>query len=157
MSDNDNEDCEDLTRPILPSISASQPYATLDGDLEDAISGKSPHRPISLEVRSLSTSLQHYTGHCLTDCLCWIQKVSCFNLSAPALLSARGNIVHDSDLGEPCLRVGNPVATLVQHHRTKASPPMEILWPLLQSAVDSRRLEITYIENSFLNTRPNYI
>jgi len=45
MSDNDNEDREDLTRPILPSISASQPYATLEGDLEDAISGKSPRGP----------------------------------------------------------------------------------------------------------------
>jgi len=119
--------------------------------------GKNPRGPILLEVRSLSASSQHYTGRCLTDHLCRIQKASCFNLSAPALLSARGNMVHDSDLGEPCLWVGNLVAALVQHHRTKASPPMEILWPLLQSAVDSRRLEITYIENSFLNTRPNYI
>ena len=59
-------------------------------------------------MRSLSASLQRYASCCLTDHLCWIQKVSCFNLSAPALPSARGNMVHDSDLGEPCLWVWQP-------------------------------------------------
>jgi len=46
-SDNDNEEPEDLTRPILPSIPASQSDATLKGDLEDAISAGSRREPIS--------------------------------------------------------------------------------------------------------------
>jgi len=47
-SDNDNEEPEDLTRPILPSIPASQSDATLKGDLEEAISAESQREPISL-------------------------------------------------------------------------------------------------------------
>jgi len=47
-SDNDNEEPKDLTRPILPSIPASQSDATLKGGLEDAISAESQCEPISL-------------------------------------------------------------------------------------------------------------
>ena len=49
-ADNDNDDPEDLTRPVLPSISASKSNATLKGDLEDAISVENPRGPISSEV-----------------------------------------------------------------------------------------------------------
>ena len=47
VSDNDNEEPNNLTRPILPSIPASQSDATLKGGLEDAISAESQREPIS--------------------------------------------------------------------------------------------------------------
>ena len=125
MADNNNGDPEDLTRPILPSISASQSDATLKGDLEDTILGKSPHRPILSEVlidgkfvsklvAALCWLLLHQLNCASTDHLPQIQKVSCFNSSARALPLDRDNMVHDSDLGEPCLQVGNPAATLLR-------------------------------------------
>jgi len=102
MSDNDNEDHEDLTRPILPSISAFQSYVTLEGDIEDASWEKSMWTYLVGGEKFVS-KLAALHQLLLDRSPLPIQKASCFNLSAPALLSARGNMVHDSDLGEPCV------------------------------------------------------
>jgi len=103
-SDNDNEEPKDLTRPILPSIPASQSDATLKGDLEEAISAESWCEPIlSVLINAINQCWQdklpinlsngkfvskpavlcwklHQANHASTDCLCWVQEVSCFNL-----------------------------------------------------------------------------
>ena len=106
-ADNDNDDPKDLTRLVLPSISASKSNATLEGNLEDAISVKSPCGPISLEVlingkfvskpAELHRWLLHRLNHASTDCLRRVQEVSCFNSSAPVLPPGRDNLISDSD------------------------------------------------------------
>ncbi|RDB18817.1 hypothetical protein Hypma_014567 [Hypsizygus marmoreus] len=121
-------DCSDLAAMyadaehrdlVEPSMSGS-PF-THEGDMEDAIAEEVPRNLVSSSVfvkgqmttkaKALRHRMMSQKGRASTDRLKRVQQIPCFNPT-----SSDSNIVtsHDSPLGAPCLRIGNPIATLVR-------------------------------------------
>ena len=110
------------TEPLQPPTTVSHSGTTLEGDLEDAIANECPRGPISSEVTingkvmnkpaALRQKLQHLFNRSSTDRLRRVKEVPCFN-SSDIEAPSEESIVHDSELGAPCLRVGHPAAALV--------------------------------------------
>jgi hypothetical protein len=117
--------------PILStehlSTEASVPY-TQEGDMEDAMAEEMPRNQIISEIiiagqkttkaKALRHRMMYQTSRASTDRLKCVQHISCFNpiiseSESPELESST-IISFDGTLGAPCLRIGNPIAILVQ-------------------------------------------
>ena len=140
--------------PIFLSTTSSNSRPMLNGDLEDAIAKESPCRPILSEVlingkplskpAALCWWLLYWLNCALTDCLCQVQEVLCFNSSVPALLLGE-NMVQDSDLSEPCLWIGNLAATLVRCEEQVFVALVNIIGLKFGGENDLQDLELKYL------------
>lgn len=101
----------------------SMPF-THEGDMEDAIADDAPQNTkISSEImieggkttkaKALRHRMMYQTNRSSTDRLKRVQEIPCFN-SIPSSDHNPDIISHDSSLGLPCLRIGNPIAGLVR-------------------------------------------
>jgi hypothetical protein len=134
VQDADDEfDCSELssthgTQPTeLTTVEAptrvSQPF-TPDGDMEDAIAEEAPrNNKIVSEIiingqkttkaKALRHRMMFQTSRSSTDRLKRVQELPCFNCIPTPELDTN-IILHDSSFGAPSLRIGNPIASLVQ-------------------------------------------
>jgi hypothetical protein len=112
-----SDDSGGIDSVISPSAT---PY-TMEGDIEDAMAEEHPRGPITADVtiqgremtkpKALRDRMMFRTHRASTDRLKRVQNVPCFN----GELQLDSNIISfDSQLGGPCLRIGNPVGTLVR-------------------------------------------
>jgi hypothetical protein len=134
VQDTDDEfDCSELSgvhdplSTLPPAVEgptpASQPF-TPDGDMEDAIAEEVPRNDkITSEIiinglkttkaKALRHRMMFQTNRSSTDRLKRVQELPCFN-SIPTSELDTNIISHDSSFGAPSLRIGNPIASLVQ-------------------------------------------
>jgi hypothetical protein len=106
-----------------PTTQASVPY-THEGDLEDAMAEEMPRNQITSEIiiagqkttkaKAIRHRMMYQTSRASTDWLKRVQHIPCFNPTVSPELESSTNISSDGPLGTPCLRIGNPIATLVQ-------------------------------------------
>lgn len=68
------------------------------------------------KAKALRHQMMYQTSHVSTDRLKRVQQISCFNpiMSESPELKSSNIISSDGPLGVPCLRIGNPITTLVQ-------------------------------------------
>jgi hypothetical protein len=102
--------------------SPSLPY-THHGDLEDALADEAPRANVTLDIviegqkTSKAKALRHRMAYNMnrssTDRLKRVQQVPCFD-TAGNFTDINSIMSSDSLLGNPCLRIGNPIATLVR-------------------------------------------
>ncbi|KAN0109249.1 hypothetical protein V8E52_009433 [Russula decolorans] len=102
--------------------SPSLPY-THDGDLEDALADEAPRDNVTSEIviqgqrtskaKALRHRMAYNTSRSSTDRLKRVQQVPCFD-AAGSFTDMNSIISSDSLLGNPCLRIGNPIAILVR-------------------------------------------
>jgi hypothetical protein len=94
-----------------------------EGDLEDAISDEAPRNNVTSEIviqgqktskaKALRHRMAHQASRSSTDRLKRVQQLPCFDV-ASKLTETDIITVSDSILGAPSLRVGNPIAILVE-------------------------------------------
>ena len=130
-------DCSNLSDQYPPdqghqtvlSEAQSVPY-THEGDLEDAIADEMPRNQVSSEVvvqgqktskaKALRYRMAYQATRSSTDRLKRVQQLPCFDMLNSAPSSSDSDPIaqvitsSESDLGAPCLRIGNPFAVLVQ-------------------------------------------
>jgi hypothetical protein len=102
--------------------SPSLPY-THDGDFEDALADEAPRDNVTSEIviqgqrtskaKALRHQMAYNTSRSSTDRLKRVQQVPCFD-AAGSFTDMNSIISSDSLLGNPCLRIGNPIAILVR-------------------------------------------
>ena len=130
----DEYDCSEIANMFdsePPSLDASAsteeripvPF-THEGDMEDAIADDTPQNTkLTSEIiiegvkttkaKALRHQMMYRTNRSSTDRLKRVQELPCFNLF-PSSEHNSDIIAHDSSLGLPCLRIGNPIAALVR-------------------------------------------
>ena len=130
-------DCSNLSDQYPPdqghqtvlSEAQSVPY-THEGDLEDAIADEMPRNQVSSEVvvqgqktskaKALRYRMAYQATRSSTDRLKRVQQLPCFDMLNLAPSSSDSDPIaqvitsSESDLGAPCLRIGNPFAVLVR-------------------------------------------
>ncbi|KAI0296798.1 hypothetical protein BC826DRAFT_1103621 [Russula brevipes] len=94
-----------------------------EGDLEDAISNEAPRNNVTSNViiqgqktskaKALWHQMAHQARRSSTDCLKRVQQLPCFDVGSK-LAETDVITASDSILGAPSLRVGNPIAILVE-------------------------------------------
>jgi len=132
----DEYDCTDISNTLNiehpsqqqadnPSAGVNVPTTfTHEGDMEDAIADEVPQNTkITSEIvieglkttkaKALRHRMMYRTNRSSTDRLKRVQEIPCFN-SVPSSEHDPDIISHDSSLGVPCLRIGNPIVGLVR-------------------------------------------
>ncbi|KAH9055083.1 hypothetical protein EDB83DRAFT_2225333 [Lactarius deliciosus] len=99
------------------------PY-THEGDIEDAIADEAPHNNGTLEIliqgqkttkaKALQHQMANHSSRSSTDSLKRVQQLSCFNSMSSRVINADFIMSSNGVLGRPSLRIGNPIAILVQ-------------------------------------------
>lgn len=113
------EEYETLGITAQPSTQVSTPY-TLEGDVEDVIAAESPSgKNVTPQImidsiavskpKALRQRFLHRTTRASTDRLKRVQHLPCFN----DISDTTNLISFDSALGQPSIRVGNLIASLV--------------------------------------------
>lgn len=129
----DEYDCSELLANYPPELTSSVDNEeslctgsyTHPGDMEDAMADEAPRNMISSEIlingkmttkaKALRHKMMYMTDRASTDRLKRVQEVSCFNTCADDTGESSATIVSSGGpLGAASLRIGNPVASLVQ-------------------------------------------
>ena len=113
-----NQDASEERRLVSPS----RPY-THEGDLEDAIADEAPRNRSTSEIfiqgekttkaKALRHRMAYQASRSSTDRLKRVQQLPCFD-TVNRITESDIITTSDSPLGEPSLRIGNPVALLVR-------------------------------------------